>query len=207
MKWEKKLELLSYIAFDLQLIHSYDIIHCDLHNGNIFQNDLHNAYIVDLGIAKSVNKTLDKESGGIYGALSYIAPEVILGKQLTKASDIYSFGMIMWEISSGNVVFSDYKDDDSNLAREICFNESRPNILKGTATCYVNLLKKCWDKDPEKRPSAIEIHEIILKWKNTPEILSEFLKSDKEMMIKNNDFNNIEDSMIYTTNFIRNIIQ
>ncbi|CAG8444924.1 2854_t:CDS:1, partial [Dentiscutata heterogama] len=43
---------------------------------------------------------------------------------------------------------------------------------------------KCWDKDPEKRPSAIEIHETILNWKGNPEILSEFLKSDKEMEIK-----------------------
>ncbi|RIB04655.1 kinase-like domain-containing protein [Gigaspora rosea] len=196
MKWEEKLEILSYIALDLQLIHSYDIIHCDLHSGNIFQNDLHNAYIGDLGIAISVNKTLDKESGVIPGALPYVAPEVLQGKQFTKASDIYSFGMSMWEISSGNLVFYDYKDNDSSLQMEICLKELRPKILKGTATCYAELLKKCWDKDPNNRPSAIEIHETILKWKNNMENLTEFLKSDKEMVIENNDFNIIEDTVV-----------
>ncbi|RIB19458.1 kinase-like domain-containing protein [Gigaspora rosea] len=161
-----------------------DIIHCDLHSGNIFQDNLHSVYIGDLGISISVNKTSDKVSKGIYGALPYISPEVLQGKPFTKASDIYSFGMIMWEISSGKLVFSDYKNNDSSLAIEICFKELRPNILKGTATCYANLLKKCWDEDPEKRPSALEIHEIISKWKNSTETLSEFLKSDKEMVIE-----------------------
>ncbi|RIB26086.1 hypothetical protein C2G38_2164261 [Gigaspora rosea] len=54
---EKKIELLSYTASDLQIIHSNNIIHCDLHSGNIFQNDLYNAYIGDLGFATSINKT------------------------------------------------------------------------------------------------------------------------------------------------------
>ncbi|RIB04976.1 kinase-like domain-containing protein [Gigaspora rosea] len=202
MEWEKKLELLKYISSDLQIIHENDIIHCDLHSGNIFQNDLHNAYIGDLGIAKSINKTLDKEVRGIYGSLPYVAPEVLRGNPFTNASDIYSFGMLMWEISSGSLVFSDYKDDGSNLIVEICFNELRPNILKGTATCYANLLKKCWDKDPNKRPSAIEIHETILSWKNNPEILLEFLKSDKEMVIENNGFIDTVDNTIYTSQLL-----
>ncbi|RIB07214.1 kinase-like domain-containing protein [Gigaspora rosea] len=184
MKWNKKLELLSSITLDLQLIHSNNIIHCDLHSGNIFQDNLHSAYIGDLGIAISVNKTLDKESRGIYGTLPYVAPEVLQGKPFTKASDIYSFGMIMWEISSGNFVFSDYKNNDSSLAIEICFKELRPNILK-----------------------AIEVHETILKWKNSTEILADFLRSDENMEIEDNGFDNVEDSTIYTSQFISYINQ
>src|SRR5260364_163361 len=110
MNWEKKLNLLSYISSDLELIHSNNIVHCDLHSGNIFQNDLYSAYIGDLGISISMNKTLD-QSDGIYGALPYVAPEVLQGKPYTHASDLYSFGMIMWEISSGNPVFFEYNDD------------------------------------------------------------------------------------------------
>ncbi|CAG8720369.1 11409_t:CDS:1, partial [Ambispora leptoticha] len=83
-----------------------------------------------------------------------------------------------------------------------------PNILKGTATCFAELLKKCWDKDPEKRPSAIEIYETILNWKNSTEFLSEFLKSDKEMVIESNSgLNNVEDSTIHTSKFISYINQ
>ncbi|RIB17457.1 kinase-like domain-containing protein [Gigaspora rosea] len=200
MSWEKKLNLLSYIASDLELIHSNNIVHCDLHSGNIFQNDLYNAYIGDLGISISMNKTLDQPDG-IYGALPYVAPEVLQGKSYTQASDVYSFGMIMWEISSGNPVFFEY-NDDKELALGI-YAGLRPTIVKGTASCYETLLKKCWDTDPEKRPTAKEIHKIILSWKNDDKILSEFLRSDKEIVIKSKiskidfDFNTI-----YTSKFI-----
>jgi serine/threonine protein kinase len=110
---------------------------------------LHNAYIGDLGFAKSVNNLLDTKSEGIYGMLPYIAPEVLRGKQFTKASDIYSFEMIMWEISSGYVVYPNRKNNDqdnSSLAIDIC-NGLRPTIPKGTPQFYIDLLKKCWDSD------------------------------------------------------------
>ncbi|RIB27266.1 kinase-like domain-containing protein [Gigaspora rosea] len=115
MRWEKKLELISCIALDLQLIHLHNIIHRDLHSGNIFQNDLHNAYIGDLGFAIAINRTLEKEYNEIYGALPYIAPEILQRKPFTKASDIYSFGIIMWEISSGDIAFSKYEVYSSRL--------------------------------------------------------------------------------------------
>ncbi|RIB27271.1 kinase-like domain-containing protein [Gigaspora rosea] len=207
MRWEKKLELISYIALDLQLIHSHNIIHRDLHSGNIFQDDLHNAYIGDLGFAIAINRTLEKESNEIYGALPYIAPEILQRKSFTKASDIYSFGIIMWEISSDDIAFSKYEGNEESLFIEIC-NGLRPNILKGTATCYAELLKKCWDKDPDKRPSALEIYETIKNWKNNTEILSEFIKSDNEMVIENNQSDVIIDNnSVYSSKLISLINQ
>ncbi|RIB23965.1 kinase-like domain-containing protein [Gigaspora rosea] len=201
MKWEKKLELLSCIASDLRLIHSYNIIHCDLHSDNIFQNDIHNAYIGDLGFASSVNKTLSKKSG-IYGTLPYVAPEVLRGSSFTKASDIYSFGMIMWEISSGTIIFFEYEYDNSKLAMEICAG-LRPTILEGTAPCYAELLKRCWVEDPEKRPLASEIYETIINWKNNTEILYEFLKSDENIVIEDNF--NVNNNIIYNSAYINYI--
>ncbi|CAG8668947.1 13571_t:CDS:1, partial [Dentiscutata heterogama] len=52
----------------------------------------------------------------------------------------------------------------------------RPEICKGTSVHFANLLKRCWDKDPEKRPSALEIQETIRGWRNNSDILSKFLK-------------------------------
>ncbi|RIB22381.1 hypothetical protein C2G38_2174067 [Gigaspora rosea] len=104
---------------------------------------IYNAYIGDLGFATAINKTLDSESRGVYGAL----PNDYVG----------NFFRIC--------CISKYKSNDSTLAAEICFNGLRPTILKGTATCYTELLRRCWNADPEKRPTAIEIHETILNWK------------------------------------------
>ncbi|RIA99853.1 kinase-like domain-containing protein, partial [Gigaspora rosea] len=154
----EKLQLLSYIAFDLKIIHSHGIIHRDLHSGNILQNKLYNAYIGDLGLAEAVDKVLAK-SNGIYGVFPYIAPEVLRNRGNTPASDVYSFGIIMWEVSSGRLAFSD-KNHDFGFLTEVC-NGLRPTVAKDMPEYYVDLMKGCWDSDPEKRSMASEIYEVI----------------------------------------------
>ncbi|CAG8816210.1 13463_t:CDS:1, partial [Cetraspora pellucida] len=70
--------------------------------------------------------------------------------------DIYSFGIIMWEISTGEEVFNDYEFND-DLAMKIGFG-LRPEFAPGTPECYVELAKKCMDSDPKKRPTATYIN-------------------------------------------------
>ncbi|CAI2170224.1 17381_t:CDS:2 [Funneliformis geosporum] len=78
-----------------------------------------------------------------------IAPEVINGKGYTFKSDIYSIGMLMWEISSGQPPFASYVHD-YDLVMKI-MNGMRPQIVQGTPTEIRNLMVKCWDADPLKR--------------------------------------------------------
>lgn len=110
-----------------------------------------NAYIRDLGRLISIIYRIR--------SLPYVVPGVLQKKPFTKASDIYSFGVIMWEISSGNFVFSDYKDDDSSLAVNICFGGLKPNILKGTAPCYEISWRNVGIWTQKKRPSALEMEK------------------------------------------------
>ncbi|RGB37527.1 kinase-like domain-containing protein, partial [Rhizophagus diaphanus] len=86
----------------LENIHYSDIIHRDLHSGNIFFTK-YNAYIGDLGISKSATESTDNNEN--YGIIPYMAPEIFQGQKYTKASDIYSFGMIMWEFMTGRRPF------------------------------------------------------------------------------------------------------
>ena len=98
----------------------------------------------------------------VYGVLPYIAPEIIRGRPCTPASDIYSFSMIMWEFTSGDLPF-DNRNHDVELMIEICKGE-RHEIIENTPQCYIDLMKKCWDEDPLKRPTALEILNIIENW-------------------------------------------
>ncbi|RGB29134.1 kinase-like domain-containing protein [Rhizophagus diaphanus] len=91
-----------------------------------------------------------------------MAPEVLRGKSYTTASDVYSFSMIMWEFTSGIPPFNN-RAHDIQLSLSICKGE-RPEIIENTPQCYVDLMKKCWDEDPLKRPSSEEVLKIIRKW-------------------------------------------
>src|SRR6185369_17529078 len=94
----------------------------------------------------------------------YVAPEVLLGDHYTKASDIYSFGMIMWNLVSGIQPFSDVPHDEK-LAYEIIINERRPKIDEDNfPKIFTDLMRKCWDSDPKKRPTSQQLFKITGKW-------------------------------------------
>ncbi|CAI2170437.1 5132_t:CDS:2 [Funneliformis geosporum] len=128
-------------------LHQENSIHRDLHSGNILYSDYSGGwYVSDFGFCGPADKPLES----IYGNLPYIAPEVINGKGYTFASDIYSIGMLMWEISSGQSPFA-YFNHDYDLAINL-IKGMRPQIVQGTPTEYKNLMIQCWDADPLKRP-------------------------------------------------------
>ncbi|RIB16776.1 kinase-like domain-containing protein [Gigaspora rosea] len=132
-----------------------------------------------LGTLITITKTLNAERRGVFGILPYIAPEVLDGEQYTTASDIYSFGIIMWEILYGKSV-SYNQEIVIQLQIKICRENLRPKIIEDTPQCYINLMKKCWERDPIKRPSAQKkIIEILVEWQNDKNILLELTKSDE----------------------------
>ena len=101
----------------------------------------------------------------IYGVLPYIAPEVLNGEEYTSSSDIYSFGVIMAELSSGKPPFYNKKHNLS-LALEIC-NGLRPEFGKGTPDFYKKLAYKCMDSNSNERPSANELEDIFDFWRSS----------------------------------------
>ncbi|EXX54174.1 Ste11p [Rhizophagus irregularis DAOM 197198w] len=152
---------LACIAYVLLKLHRCNIIHGDFHSGNILIHYSYSpCYISDFGLSRPVNQTIN--SNEIYGVIPYMAPEVLRGKSYTKAADIYSFGIIMWEFTSGIPAFSN-RPHDFNLSLDIC-KGLRPEIVKSTLPVYASLMKRCWDSNPNKRPTAEELHQITAFW-------------------------------------------
>ncbi|CAI2177878.1 2283_t:CDS:2 [Funneliformis geosporum] len=107
----------------------------------------HKWYIGDFGFCGPVDKHLN----GIYGNLPYIAPEVLLKKEYTFASDIYSIGMLMWEISSGQSPF--FNDQQKFELWNKIVDGTRPETVAETPLKYKKLMEKCWNADPLQRPN------------------------------------------------------
>ncbi|RHZ43784.1 hypothetical protein Glove_856g43 [Diversispora epigaea] len=148
----QKYNIIYLIAFNLNNFNRQNIVHRDLHSGNILYNSRNTIWsISDLGLSGPVNKP----SNSIYGNLPYIAPEVICSEIYTTKSDIYSMGILMWEVITGETPFDDY-EHDLELALDIV-KGCRPKIYEYIPHEYATLMKQCWDANPDNRPDAYTI--------------------------------------------------
>ncbi|CAI2165189.1 8134_t:CDS:2 [Funneliformis geosporum] len=159
--WQKRLEILYSFAKGLNSIHDKNLIHGNLHSGNVLISDSL-TLISDL-VMSSRPTSNDNGSYGSYGILPFIAPELLRNKPYTMAADVYSFGTIMWEIITGKKPFAD-RAHDEKLATEICKQGLRPEIPADIPRRLVGLLKRCWDSNPFVRPCANSLRETIAEW-------------------------------------------
>ncbi|CAI2169693.1 16411_t:CDS:10 [Funneliformis geosporum] len=146
--YDNSVEIINFLGNKSQLE--------DFHSGNILQGN-NNSYISDFGLTGPADK--QKSDDRIYGVLPYIAPEVLNGEPYTFASDIYSFGVIMAEYSSGNPPFYD-REHDYKLSLDIC-NGLRPEFGKGTPEFYKILAYRCMNANPNQRLTSDELYDIL----------------------------------------------
>jgi len=137
-----KLHFLLQIIQGLKDIHRKNLVHRDFHSGNIIVDSGYraNCHITDLGLAKPVNETNDSK---VFGVVPYVAPEVLQGQPYTQAADIYSLGMVMYELITGLPPYAEYAHD-INLALQICQGE-RPQFPQQVKypQLLINLITKC----------------------------------------------------------------
>ena len=159
--WWDIVQMLWSIAAGLNFIHELNLIHGHLHGGNILvENEVDS---IDTKIADTgLHGPFDKISKQIYGVVPFVAPEIFNGNIPTKASDIYSFGMIMWMLSAGARPYYN-KPHDKQLIQEIC-SGLRPNIVDGTPDAYAELMLQCLDTNPSNRPTAFQLYECLENW-------------------------------------------
>ena len=165
LTWKMRLYYLKNIACYLHIMHNAEIVHCDLHGGNIgltywIEEDdgkviLENtgAHICNFGHSQSVNSHGSKST--IQGVLPSIAPEVFHTCKFTKKSDIYSFGIIMYLIATGEPPFRN-RQFDRDLVCDI-MGGLRPSMPDSVPEEYKKLAEQCCDADPDKRPDILKL--------------------------------------------------
>ena len=99
------LEIGVRLADALQHAHSQKIIHCDIKPQNILLDQNMNPKIADFGIAKMVTNQTMVYSKSVMGSVHYISPEQASGGQITASSDVYSLGIVLFEMLTGQVPY------------------------------------------------------------------------------------------------------
>ncbi|CAB5347617.1 unnamed protein product [Rhizophagus irregularis] len=193
-KWQDKLQLLKTIILGLKVIHESNLTHGDFHDGNVLMSDNHNElFIIDLGLCKPISDSGNKVDE-IYGVLPYMAPEILRNKPYTPASDIYSLSIIMWEFTSGTPPFY-HEAHDHHLSLNICRGE-RPEIIKNTPKCYIDLMKKCWDSNPSNRPTIRMLENIVSEWIRCINEYYEINNDGNYNFLVPNIYNQLKDDML-----------
>ena len=154
-------EIIYEIALGVKYLHKYGIIHRDLKPDNIMlteSNDKGHIKIMDFGLSKILGKK-EKTSDG-FGTLTFVSPEVLIRKPYNKEIDIWSIGVILYLILSGDLPFDDEEDDEEKIAKSIVFNEVEFPSKKfaNKSKEVIELIKRCLTKEPKDR---IKIDEII----------------------------------------------
>jgi len=154
-------EIIYQIALGVKYLHKYGIIHRDLKPDNIMlteASDKGQIKIMDFGLSKILGKKEKTVDG--FGTLTFVSPEVLIRKPYNKEIDIWSIGVILYLILSGDLPFDDEEDDEQKIAKSIVFNEVEfPQKKFGNRSKEViNLIKGCLTKEPKNR---IKIDEIL----------------------------------------------
>ncbi len=140
-------QTLSAMAF----AHRNDVVHRDIKPDNVFLDDDGNAYLSDFGIAKTIGTDATDGSGQIVGTPAYLAPEQIRGIEATAQSDIYAFGIMLYEMLSGARPFNDV-----SLATLVYrhLNEPLPMIdheSLNVSPVFNGIIQRATAKNPQER--------------------------------------------------------
>lgn len=163
MPYPKVIALSKQIAAALAFAHKNHIIHRDVKPHNVMITPNGTAKITDFGIAKAVNAaTIVDNTGGIIGSVHYFSPEQARGGYVDEKSDIYSLGIVMYEMLTGRVPFDG--DNPVNIALMHINGEMIPpsKLVDGVPPALEHIILKCTDKYPVNRfASADELIEAL----------------------------------------------
>ncbi|KAJ3438258.1 mitogen-activated protein kinase kinase kinase [Anaeramoeba flamelloides] len=151
---KQKIQIALDIAYGIEYLHSKKLVHRDLKTPNVLFSEDGKIKIADFGLSKTMSLSNTLINHTIVGTPRWMAPELLRGEQnYTDKVDIYSFGIILWEISTGKIPFEGF--GTFQLSGLVGYQGKRPQINE--SDLFYELIIKCWGQDQEDRPSIQRI--------------------------------------------------
>ncbi|KAL1812321.1 hypothetical protein DCAR_0624534 [Daucus carota subsp. sativus] len=142
------------LARGLSYLHSEKIVHRDVKTENMLLDKTRTLKIADFGVAR-VEASNPNDMTGETGTLGYMAPEVLNGNPYNRKCDVYSYGICVWEIYCCDMPYPDLSF--SEVTSAVVRQNLRPEIPRCCPSSLANVMKRCWDANPDKRPEMDEV--------------------------------------------------
>lgn len=159
--WKIAALIIREIALGLSFAHQRGFIHRDIKPGNIMLSHKGEVKIMDFGIVRRLDSDLT-QTGAFLGTPSYMSPEQLQGENITPRSDLFSLGVLFYEILAGDKPFR--AESEASLVYKIMNQKEQPvrKLNPGVPRRVARVLKRLLKKEPGKRyESAAELARVI----------------------------------------------
>jgi serine/threonine protein kinase len=168
LSWTQRWQISIDIGKGILHLHSKNILHRDLKSLNILLDDQLHAKVSDFGLSVVKKETTlsssKKNSNQEVGTLPWMAPELFNGEKYMPYSDIFSYGVILWEIATREMPYVNFMSPYTLIS--FVQQGKRQDIPKETPPSFAKLISRCWDERAEERPTINEAVEYLEKTQN-----------------------------------------
>ncbi len=187
LKIDESLKIAFQIAEGLQEAHEKGIVHRDIKSANIMINEKGQVKIMDFGLAKLKGKSKLTKVGTTVGTTSYMSPEQSMGKKVNHRTDIWSLGVLLYEMVTGQLPFKG--DYEQAVVYAILNEDPEPvtAIRTGVPQELERIINKALVKDPSERYQHVDDMMVDLeklKKDSTPDVSVSRKKTSPEITLK-----------------------
>eukprot|EP01015_Nassula_variabilis_P013637 TRINITY_DN2122_c0_g1_i5.p1 TRINITY_DN2122_c0_g1~~TRINITY_DN2122_c0_g1_i5.p1 ORF type:complete len:232 (+),score=5.90 TRINITY_DN2122_c0_g1_i5:88-783(+) len=174
LTWKQRIKFALDIAEGMNYLHEQNppLIHRDLKSLNLLIDKpvfgpmvTASVKIADFGLTRTQSLTSNDKMTGLMGTYHWMAPEIFESKPYSSKADVYSFGIVLWEVICRETPYRELQSPYA-IMKKVTMEQGRPNIARIPQSCPLklqSLMQKCWHQDPEQRP---QFNEVIKSLKN-----------------------------------------
>eukprot|EP01118_Nematostelium_gracile_P003395 TRINITY_DN1390_c0_g1_i1.p1 TRINITY_DN1390_c0_g1~~TRINITY_DN1390_c0_g1_i1.p1 ORF type:complete len:612 (-),score=99.25 TRINITY_DN1390_c0_g1_i1:89-1924(-) len=159
LDFRRAMSMINDVAIGMNHLHYENILHCDLAARNLLVTDQFSIKVADFGMSRATSSGVYQTSVEKQFPVRWTAPEAMVSRVFTKANDVWSFGVVMWEILERKYPYYQW-DNETVIEQVVDYHYRLPKPNNCPEKVYL-LMQTCWALDPYDRPTFTSIAESL----------------------------------------------